>query len=246
MATWVKTIINLRKFEQSGKAVSIKKYHDKVLKLSGGKITKFTEKEAKACLTNDVKTAVSENKSLAMVVKQIAQSKHKYETDDAGTLGYWLKAGVAMVKNGKTSTQYANAMKSYVNALRLTDIWLGYDIDEVESYLPAGLRLINEAKLATQHGQALEKLFKACAKEPSLSKWKSQFSTLSQNCAIYSKNNQMLAKDLLTIQDECKKQLKFIKEKKKTNLSWYHACKKRPPQDAKTMEKHNKAKTPSF
>lgn len=245
-SNWTKSIKSLREFEQKGSSYSIKEYHDKILRLKGGKPKNFTEKEVKACLTKSMKTAVADSSKLMTSVKMVAQAKYTYETDDAGSMGYWLKAGVAMVRNGKDSPEYAKAMKNYVESLKLIDTWLGYDIDEVEAYLPAGRKLISEAELGTRHGQALEKHFKACTKEASLSKWTVQFSDLSQDCATYAQNTQRLAKSLLAIEAECQKQLKAIKEKKKTNLLWYKACAKRPPQDAKTMEKNTKAKKPSF
>ncbi|MDX2483166.1 MAG: hypothetical protein QNK42_05850 [Pseudodonghicola sp.] len=243
---WIKTIKNLREFEEKGTTYSIKEYHDKTLRLKGGKPANFTEKEIKACLTKDIKSAVADSNKLLSPVKMIAQAKHKYETEDAGSMGYWLKAGVALMRNGKDSPEYAKAMKSYVESLRLMDVWLGYDIDEIKAFLPAGKNMISEAELGTRHGQALEKYFKACAKESSLSKWKARFSDLSQDCTVYAQNTQMLGKHLLTIKAECEKQLKAIKEKKKVNLLWHQACTKRPPQDAKTMEKNNRAKKPSF
>ncbi len=130
--TWIKTIITLRKFGHL--SYSIKQYHDKVLRLKGGKSNNYTEKEAKSCLSKEMKTAVTDSKGFMRPVEKIARSKYKYETGNAGSMELWLKAGVALGFSGKDSPKYAVAMKSYVESLRIIGVRLGYDIDEIEAF----------------------------------------------------------------------------------------------------------------
>lgn len=247
-AIWTKTIINLRKFAESGQSYSLKAYHDKVVRLKSGRPSNFTDKEAKLCLTKDVATALASTEKFIKPLKAVAQSKYTYETkiDDAASMEAWVRAKAALIRKGAKSSEYSKAMASYVEVLRQRDSRLGYDVDEIQAFLPHADRLLAEANLSVRHGQALSKFFQACAKEPKLKAHASKFAALSADCTAFLKNAQMISRYLASIQAECKKQLPIIKEKKKVSYQWYQAAKKKPPQDVKTMEKNTKAKKPSF
>lgn len=227
----------------SGKnAYTIKKYHDKVKKLGGGKPEKLGDKDAKVCVDGTMQKAVTNATKVLNTIRAIESEKYAIPETNSAVL--WGKMAAAFGKFGKDSKEFKGALKTYLGELRYLDKELGKQIAEIKDAKPIIEAQLASSKAYTKYAQTLEKYFMLCAKVPSLSAWQARFFSLSRDCATFSSKTKSLETVLAKIVSGCKANLPVAQATKKQNLEWIAFYEKTEPKDEAQMKKNAKAKRP--